>query len=858
MTIPLKNNFNDYFNSKNLKKILTDYFFEGIKKEKKKNIGVEIEHFILRKDTGTAVSYSEEKGILYILKQHILCYPAAKPIEEGHNLFGFKTNDFSVTLEPAGQYEVSIVQQEKIEDIYKIYQNFCNVLNPILDKLGYFLCRAGQQPISKTEDLELIPKNRYRFMSQYFKTSGTKGLDMMLSTASTQVSVDYFSQEDFKNKIQTSYLLTPVFQLISETVSDIDKNKNSYHLIREDIWRNTDNDRCGIVPNVFLKDYNFEMYAKYLCSVPLILKQKGNIAVSTQNATVEQVYLYEQTDRQDIEHIISMVFPTVRVKQYLEIRGADSMPEKQMFAYIAFVKGLIYSQKMLELCQKFIIKHNICEKDVADTQNSLMKYGYNGKIYGKSAVNVIKKLLSFAKDELDENEKKYIEPFFYLISKAYSVQKEYKLFINNNIERNRKSMAALKEKMEQSALYFNNRLTSKTLSIPKIYTKETVAKFNDIVKTMYGICVKVIKEYISNADYRKLFPFSKQLEELILVPNGYNGLLPVARFDIFFHEDTDEFYFCEINTDGTSGMNENKILEEMFIHNFAHKEITKKYNFTEFEMFDSWVKTFLSLYNTYKNKISNPNIAIVDFLDKATIKEFEEFVKHFQKFGLNCKICDIRDLKFENGKLFSKQGYKIDAIYRRAVTSDILDNITDIKPFIDAVKKQAVFLAGSFCTQIIHNKYFFNVLYNERTKAFLSEQENIFIQQHIPYTVLFSKEFINLETVFKNKNEYILKPIDSYASNGVFAGMELDDKTWQQKAKELYGKNYICQKYCPQYQTENIDFAFGDGSWHKYINMTGLFVYNGNLSGIYSRLAQGNGIIASYRNERTVPSFIVK
>ena len=75
--------------------------------------------------------------------------------------------------------------------------------------------------------------------------------------------------------------------------------------------------------------------------------------------------------------------------------------------------------------------------------------------------------------------------------------------------------------------------------------------------------------------------------------------------------------------------------------------------------------------------------------------------------------------------------------------------------------------------------------------------------------------------------------------------------------KKLYGKNYICQKYCPQYQTENIDFAFGDGLFHKYINMTGLYVYNGNLSGIYSRLAQGNGIIASYRNERTVPSFVL-
>ena len=786
----VQNNLNNLSeDNKNLKEILTDYFCKGIKKELKKNIGVEIEHFILRKDTGKAVSFSEDKGISYILQQHILFYPEAKPIKEENILFGFKTKYFSVTLEPAGQYEVSIVQQERIEDICRIYQDFCNVLNPILDKLGYFLCHAGKQPVSKTEDLELIPKKRYYFMSRYFKSTGTKGLDMMLSTASAQISIDYFSREDFRKKIQAAYLLTPVFQLVSETISDIDKNKNSYHLIREDIWRNTDNARCGTIPNVFDKNYNFEMYAKYLCSVPLILKQKGHIAVSTENLTVEQIYSDGKTDRQDIEHIISMVFPNVRLKQYLEIRGADSMPEKQMFAYIAFVKGLIYSQKMLDFCQSFIIKHNISEQDIINTQNSLMKYGYNGKIYSKKAINVIRKLLCFAKKELDKSEQQYLEPFFHLISKSYRIEEEYKNIINNNIEQNRKSMIAFKEKLEQSELYFRNRLTSKVLSIPKIYTKETVTKFSDTVKTMYGICIKVIKEYINSADYRKLFPFSKQLEELILVPNGYNSLLPVARFDIFFHEDTNNFYFCEINTDGTSGMNENKILAEMFTNNFAHKEIIKKYNFNQFEMFDSWVKTFLSLYDTYENKITNPNIAIIDFLDKATIREFEEFAKHFQKTGLNCEICDIRELKFENGKLFSKHGYRIDAVYRRAVTSDILNNITEIKPFIDAVKEKAVFLAGSFCTQIIHNKYFFNVLFNERTKSFLSEEENLFVKQHIPYTVLFSKEFTDSETVIKNKNEYILKPIDSYASNGVFAGVEFDDITWQQKVTELYNKN---------------------------------------------------------------------
>ena len=94
-----ENNENNSDEEENLKENLKDYFCEGIKIRPKKNIGIEIEHFILRKDTGKAVSFSEEKGVLYILKQHILCYPNAKPITEGNILFGFKTKDFSITLE---------------------------------------------------------------------------------------------------------------------------------------------------------------------------------------------------------------------------------------------------------------------------------------------------------------------------------------------------------------------------------------------------------------------------------------------------------------------------------------------------------------------------------------------------------------------------------------------------------------------------------------------------------------------------------------------------------------------------------------------------------------------------------------
>ena len=107
------------------------------------------------------------------------------------------------------------------------------------------------------------------------------------------------------------------------------------------------------------------------------------------------------------------------------------------------------------------------------------------------------------------------------------------------------------------------------------------------------------------------------------------------------------------------------------------------------------------------------------------------------------------------------------------------------------------------------------------------------------------------------KDHYILKPDDSYASNGVYAGVEFTQARWEEKVDEAFGRGYICQEYCPQYASQNIDFAWGDGEWRSYISMAGLYVYNGSFAGVFSRAAEGDGIIASHRNERTQATYVV-
>ena len=437
------------------------------------------------------------------------------------------------------------------------------------------------------------------------------------------------------------------------------------------------------------------------------------------------------------------------------------------------------------------------------------------------------------------------------------VYEVYRNNIDENMDENRRGALAMKEALERSPLNHNG-VMEKTLQIPKVFDAETVERFREITAISIGIFDKVVSEYRKNPEYRKLFPFSKELEELILLPASYDGNLAIARLDLFYDQNSGDFRFCEINTDGTAAMYRDLEMRKALIFNPAHRAVEEKFELEPFELFDSWVRTFLSLYDTYGKKRENPLVVMPDFLENATIKEFEEFERSFKKAGVQCETCDIRSLKYTDGVLYTAEGKRIDAIYRRAVTADIMAHYDEVGDFVRAVRDDAVFVAGAFATQIIHNKWIFHVLRHEKTKAFLTGEEVQFVEKHIPLTLELSSDYISPDEVRGTKNRWIIKPMDAYASKGIYAaGKDYSQEDWNRLTSELYGKGYICQEYCKQYMTDNIDFAWGDGRWHPYINMPGLYVYNGKFAGVLMRMACEENIIVAHENERTVPVFTV-
>lgn len=440
--------------------------------------------------------------------------------------------------------------------------------------------------------------------------------------------------------------------------------------------------------------------------------------------------------------------------------------------------------------------------------------------------------------------------------KMYQIAEEYKEYILSHEEECKASGAAIKEYLDHSTAAYNG-LVVHTLHIPKIFTEKEIEYFRWIVKTTYGIVTKVIREYIDNPRYRAYYPFSKELEELILVPNLYDSLLPVARFDIFFNEEDWSFKFCEINTDGTSAMNEDYVLNQALEHNDVHQEMLKKYSFDTFELYDSLVESFMKLYDTYEKKVEHPYVVITDFMDHCCVNEFKEFARRFQKAGYETEICNIRDMTYRDGVLYSAAGHPIDLIYRRAVTCDIMAHYDEVQPFIQAVKDQNVCVMGSICTQIPHNKWLFKMLHDQATLRFLTDEEQQFVKDHIPYTNLMDSRFCKMEDILDDKDRWIIKPLDSYASRGVFAGIDYNDADWEDIIHRHWNKNYIYQEYYHPYRTDNICFRDAHPEFHPYTNMSGLYVYNGEFAGIYSRLSTG-GIISSQYNERAVATLVLK
>ncbi|MCL2862286.1 MAG: glutathionylspermidine synthase family protein [Firmicutes bacterium] len=438
----------------------------------------------------------------------------------------------------------------------------------------------------------------------------------------------------------------------------------------------------------------------------------------------------------------------------------------------------------------------------------------------------------------------------------------YLNLIKSDIESTKKDFQSARDYIKNSSAVFS-RGELAFLAVPKMFSSEEFAYIEKTINTMREILEKVMDRYIEDDNYRKLFDFPSHLEELILADCGYERKIPIARLDFFFNHDEMTLKYCEFNTDGSSAMNEDREIVNAWRNSLIWGKFQDKYEIKSFELFDSWVNEFLELYSDFCKKSNSmldilPRVAIVDFLDIGTKSEFKVFKEAFERQGMETIIEDIRNLKYRDGRLHCSLGLPIDAIYRRAVTSECMDKFDDIQDCIKAFKDKAVCLIGAFRTQIPHDKIIFKVLQVSQTRAFLTKEENEFIEKCIPKTYELKTGEFDLRDVLENKNSYLIKPRDRYASIGVATGGDYEKDEWEKLITKALDKDFILQEYCTPPQHENVYFD-KEGSAHFgiYNSMSGIFLYNNKPCGIYTRAMQGK-ITTPERQGRIPCSVLVK
>ena len=385
--------------------------------------------------------------------------------------------------------------------------------------------------------------------------------------------------------------------------------------------------------------------------------------------------------------------------------------------------------------------------------------------------------------------------------------------------------------------------------VPRLFNQRTYEVMRDTAETAHRILCKVIQRYLDDPAYRRCFDFDPRLEELILLPRGYDSLLPFARVDTFLDEDDYRIHFCEFNGDGSSGMNENREITNSILPSEAFRVFSEGHAVRGCDLFEPWVDAFLGIYATYERRVEKPHIAICDYLENGVVDEFHLFADLFRGRGYECAVADVRELSFDGEVLRDASGERVDAIWRRCVTNDVIDHWDESQGLIEAVRAEKVALIGSFAGHIVHDKQIFEVLFKPETCAFLTAEEISFIEETVPLTAFLDDSAVNLAQIRANKDEWIIKPSDHYGADDVYAGCAQSEERWGELidafANGAAGHPFIVQRYIRPFKTETLPPDTGidelpDGAvvtepaW--YNNLNGLYLYDGRFQGVFSRL----------------------
>jgi glutamate--cysteine ligase len=334
---------------------LAAYLENGAKPAAEFRIGTEHEAFGFRLTDQTPPAYAPEDGAgIKALLTEIAAAESLTPILDNGNIIGLKGNGASLSLEPGGQFELSGATLADLHATKAELDRHIARLRRIGPKLGLGFAPLGFHPVARRQDMPFMPKGRYAIMRGYMPKVGTLGLDMMLRTCTVQVNLDFSSEADMVTKLRVAYALQPLATAMFANSPFYEGKPNGLLSNRARIWTDTDNARSGIPKIIFEQGFGFESYANWLLDVPMYFvyrdgKYRDVTGQSFRAFMAGQLpgFEGERATLGDFADHSTTAFPDVRLKRYIETRGADSGSAPMMLAQSAFWTGIFYDPAAL-------------------------------------------------------------------------------------------------------------------------------------------------------------------------------------------------------------------------------------------------------------------------------------------------------------------------------------------------------------------------------------------------------------------------------------------------------------------------------------------------------------------------------
>ncbi|MCW0000552.1 glutamate--cysteine ligase [Pararhizobium sp. YC-54] len=383
---------------------LTEYLAQGNKPKDKFRIGTEHEKFAFFKADNSPVPYFGEASISALLNG-MAEKTGWEPIIDAGNIIGLaeQSGQGAISLEPGGQFELSGAPLENLHQTCKESNRHLAVLREIAEPLGIRFLGIGGSPKWTLAETPRMPKSRYDIMSRYMPKVGTQGLDMMYRTCTIQVNLDFSSEQDMRRKMQVSLKLQPLSTALFASSPFTDGKPNGLLSWRGDIWRDTDNQRAGVLPAVFNADFGFEDYVKWALDVPMYFVVRDGKYHDCTHVTFRQfmngALKGELADWEpnmgDWTNHLSTLFPDVRLKRFLEMRGADGGPWRRICALPAFWVGLLYDDAALDAAED--LTRDWTYEDTLAMRNAVPAQGLSATHRGTSLFDIAREVLSISR-----------------------------------------------------------------------------------------------------------------------------------------------------------------------------------------------------------------------------------------------------------------------------------------------------------------------------------------------------------------------------------------------------------------------------------------------------------------------------